>query len=218
MLQSNVAVAEGTDMRKTAWCGVACVLALTMLAGTGAATGQTQVAGKAAAAPVDPAEAALRQALQDALWPADIMKLSADYLRQHPRGPWADAARVLYERSRDSVHILGRNDVYLFKPAFQVKSVGPEVRPDIRKAALGDQDAAIRLAYWCKAADKDLAEPLGRYIGWMQYASLLGHDRASYELALYYRQVDQPALSAMYEARAVALGYVLPTALDNVRK
>jgi hypothetical protein len=139
-------------------------------------------------------------------------------LRHYPRGPWADAARVLYERSKDSMQILSRSDVHLFKPAFQAKSVGPEIRADVRKAALGDQDAAIRLAYWCKGSDKDLTEPLGRYIGWMQFASLLGHDRASYELALYYRQVDQPALAAMYEARAVALGFVLPTALDNVRK
>jgi hypothetical protein len=170
-------------------------------------------------APADPAEVALRQSLQETLWPADIMRLSADYLRQYPRGPWSDAARVLYERSRDTMRTLGRTDVHLYKPAFQPgASVPPEVKADIRKAALGDHDAAARLAYWCRQSDKDLAEPLGRYVGWLQFASLLGNDRASYELALYYRQVDQPALAAMFEARAVALGFVLPTVLDNVRK
>lgn len=170
-------------------------------------------------APVDQAEVALRQSLQESLWPADIMRLSADYLRQYPRGPWSDAARVLYERSRDTMRTLGRSDVHLYKAAFQPgPGVPPEVKADIRKAALGDHDAAARLARWCRQSDKDLPEPLGRYVGWLQFASLMGNDRASYELALYFRQADQPALAAMYEARAVALGYVLPTALDNVRK
>jgi hypothetical protein len=169
--------------------------------------------------PADPAEVALRQSLQETLWPADIMRLSADYLRQYPRGPWSDAARVLYERSRDSMRTLGRSDVHLYKAAFQPGvNASAEVKADIRKAALGDHDAAARLANWCRQSDRDQAEPLGRYIGWLQFASLLGNDRASYELALYYRQADQPALAAMYEARAVALGYVVPAALDNVRK
>lgn len=163
-------------------------------------------------------EITLRQALQDALWPADIMRMSADYLRQYPRGPWSDAARVLYERSRDSMRILGRSDVHLFKASFQPVSASADVKADLRKAALGDQDAAIRLAYRCRHNDKEAAEPMARYVGWLQYASLLGNDRASYELALHFRQADQPALAAMYEARAVALGYVRPAALDNVRK
>ena len=168
--------------------------------------------------PLSEAENTLRQSLQEALWPADIMRLSSEYLRQYPRGAWADASRLLYERARDSMRILARTDVHLYKTAFRPGAAPLEVKTDIRKAALGDQDAAIRLAHWSRQTDKDGNEAGTRYVGWLQFASLLGNDRASYELALHFRQLDQPALAALYEARAVALGYVLPTALDNVRK
>lgn len=163
-------------------------------------------------------EMALRQSLQEALWPAEIMRLSADYLRQYPRGPWSDASRLLYERARDSMRVLARSDVHLYKNAFKPSDLPPEVRADTRKAALGDQDAAIRLAHLFRKLDKNLAEANSRYVGWLQFASQLGNDRASYELALHFRALDQPAMAAMYEARAVALGYVPPAALDNVRK
>jgi len=57
-----------------------------------------------------------------------------------------------------------------------------------------------------------------RYEGWMQYASALGNGIASYDLALYYRRVDQPLLAAQYEGRARQLGYTPPPSLDNSRK
>ena len=52
----------------------------------------------------------------------------------------------------------------------------------------------------------------------MQYAAALGNGIASYDLALYYRRLDQPLLAAQYEARARDLGYTPPPSLDNTRK
>jgi hypothetical protein len=55
-------------------------------------------------------------------------------------------------------------------------------------------------------------------VGWLQLASLLGDDRASYELALHFRRTDQLVLAARYEAVALALGYQPAAGLDHVRK
>jgi hypothetical protein len=192
-------------MAKTAL--ISCALSLACLVG-GASAGTR---------PAAEAETALRQSMQEALWPADIVRLSGDYLRQYPRGDWADAARALYERANDSVAILGRSEVRLYKSAFQPLVGRGEFSADIRKAALGDQDAAVRLAHVYRDADRSSHEAT-RYVGWLQYAAMLGSDDAAYELALYFRKGDQPALASQYEARAVALGYVLPTALDHSRK
>jgi hypothetical protein len=51
----------------------------------------------------------------------------------------------------------------------------------------------------------------------MQYAAALGNGIASYDLALYYRRVNQPQLAAQYEALARSLGYTPPPSLDNRR-
>ncbi len=165
------------------------------------------------------AETALRQAMQEALWPADIVRLSGDYLRQYPRGDWADAARALYERAGVAVQVLSRRDVRLFRSAFQADPASPEFNANVRNAALGDADAAIRLARaYQRLGGADAATASSRYIGWLQYAAVMGHQKAAYELALHFRQQDQPALASQYEARAVALGYTPPTVLDHIRK
>ncbi|HIV71749.1 MAG TPA: hypothetical protein H9903_12520 [Candidatus Aquabacterium excrementipullorum] len=176
------------------------------------------VAGVANAAPAaEPTtETSLRQSMQEALWPADIVQAAGDYLRQYPNGDWADAARALYERASTSARVLARSDVRLYRGAFQSDLLPAPVKADLRKAALGDQDAAVRLAHAYKQAGGDKAG--SRYVGWLQYAAVMGHDKAAYELALHFRNQDQPVLASQYEARALALGYVMPTVLDHVRK
>ena len=161
-------------------------------------------------------ETSLRQSMQEALWPADIVQAAGDYLRQYPNGDWADAARALYERASGTARVLSRNDVRLYRGAFQAGLLPVAVKDDLRKAALGDSAAAVRLAHAYKQAGGDKAG--SRYVGWLQYAASLGHDKAAYELALHFRVQDQPALASQYEARAVALGYVTPTVLDHVRR
>lgn len=174
------------------------------------------VAQAAAPAAESASETTLRQSMQESLWPADIAQAAGDYLRQYPHGDWADAARALYERASTTARVLTRNDVRLYRASFQADMMPPALKGDLRKAALGDQDAAVRLAHAYKQGGGDKAG--SRYVGWLQYAAVLGHDKAAYELALHYRTQDQPVLASQYEARAVALGYVMPTVLDHVRK
>jgi TPR repeat protein len=88
----------------------------------------------------------------------------------------------------------------------------------MRKAALADRDAALRVAHMIRDQENGLAFDINRYVGWLQFASALGNGPASYELAVHYRKADQPALAAPYELRAEELGFKAPLALDNVRK
>jgi hypothetical protein len=185
-----------------------CVLGLAFVAGVAHAA--------APASEQTTAETTLRQSMQEALWPADIVQAAGDYLRSYPNGAWADAARALYERASGSAQALARKDVRLYRGAFQADLLPQGVKDDLRKAALGDQDAAVRLARAYKQAGGDKAG--SRYVGWLQYAAVLGNEKAAYELALHFRTQDQPVLASQYEARALALGYVMPTVLDHVRK
>jgi hypothetical protein len=159
-------------------------------------------------------EPALRQAVQLALWPADIVQRSDDYLRCYP--DHAGAADVLLQRQRASAtaDLLRRSDVALYRPAFVPQPPDGPAVDDLRRAALGDADAAFRLAQQPSALDSMSR----RRLGWLQYAALLGNDRAAYALSLHYRRAAQPLMAAQFEARAVALGFQPPASLDNSRK
>jgi hypothetical protein len=171
------------------------------------------------AAPVgSDAEGALRQELQQAVWPADIVRLADQYLSRYPAGEGASSASTLRERAGLTMVVLKRSDVRLYRSAFQPASDTGAIQDDLRRAALGDSEAAVRLARLHQRGDAGLAQDTNRYVGWLQYASMLGDERASYELALHFRREAQPVLAAKYEARAVELGFTPPRDLDHFRK
>lgn len=176
------------------------------------------VLGGAAAAANPESEGALRQELQQAVWPADIVRLADQYLSRYPSAAWAGSASALRERAGMTMVVLKRNDVRLYRSAFQPASDASAIQDDVRRAALGDIAAAVRLAHLHQRGDAGMAQDMNRYVGWLQYASMLGDDRASYELALHFRREAQPVLAAKYEARAVELGFTPPRDLDHVRK
>ena len=172
--------------------------------------------------------------LEAALWPAEVARLAADYLKNHPQSRLAGSAQVAQEGAAEAAQILRRSDVRLFRSAFALPSAavaggdayGTPVPPppaltaeqqaDLAKAGRGDKDAAARLA---RGVNRDSARwDIGRYEGWLQYAAALGNGIASYELALHYRRVEQPLLAAQWEGRARELGYTPPPSLDNTRK
>jgi Caspase domain len=159
-------------------------------------------------------EAADWTQLETAVWPADVERLAADFLKNHAGSRLAGSAQVAREGAREAMQILRRNDVRLFRSAFHPGE--PADTAELAKAGRGDKDAAARLArrYGREAQRFDI----GRYEGWLQYAAALGNGIASYELALHYRRVAQPLLAAQFEARARDLGYTPPPSLDNTRK
>lgn len=159
-------------------------------------------------------EAALRGQLNEATWPAEIVRLAEDYLQRFPAGPAAAQARLLHDRAGQAAQAIARSEVKLYRGAFEPPHATPDTRRELRRAALGDPDAAWRIA---RASPHDGGDD-HRYVGWLQFAAMLGSDGASYELALHYRRRGQPALAARYEARAIELGFTPPPALDHVRK
>jgi hypothetical protein len=180
-----------------------------------------RAAAAAAAAPprfVDRSDEQDFARLEAALWPPEVARLAAEYLQKHPKSPLAGSAQVAREGAAEAAQILRRNDIRLFRSAFQLPPGSPkEQQADLEKAARGDKDAAARLGrtYHSKDAAKG---DVGRYEGWLQYAAALGNGIASYELALHYRREGQPLLASQFEARARDLGYTPPPSLDNSRK
>jgi hypothetical protein len=162
-------------------------------------------------------EAALRAELASALWPADIIRLAERYEQLYPAGPAAASAAAWRARALEAQRVLARSDVRLHRSAFKPDGLQDDAAVDLRLAALGDRDAAVRMARRAQRAAAD-SPASHRYVGWMQYASQLGDQHASYELALFFRRDAQPLMASKYEHLALNLGYEPPVALDNVRK
>lgn len=175
-------------------------------------------AGVALGAPAvqaaDEDEAALRERLAQTLWPADIVRAADGYLRRFPQGPAAAAATADRERAARTAALLARKELRLFRSAFEAPAGDEAARAELRRAALGDAAAAVRLA----RAQRAGAGGEQRYVGWLQLAAGLGDAPASYELALHFRRTDQPILADQYEGRALELGYKPAPALDHSRK
>ena len=161
-----------------------------------------------------PAEPALRQAVLQAMWPADIVRLADAYLGRFEAQAWAAEARALREQAQPVAQLLRRPEVQLFRSAFVDASTSGLAAVDVRLAALGDTAAALRLA------QPSPQVPAGskRQLGWLQFAAALGSDQAAYALALHYRRESQPLLAAQHEALALTLGHVPALSLDHVRK
>lgn len=165
-------------------------------------------------AAADQTEPALRAALQQALWPADIARLATAYLQRYPDGLGAADARPWQQQAQRSADLLQRPEVQLFRAAFAVPAGGQPAAGLLRQAALGDAAAALQVSQQLPA------DGVGqrRALGWLQYAAALGSEQAAYTLALHYRRDAQPLLAARYESRALALGYQPPPGLDHLRK
>lgn len=168
---------------------------------------------EASADPVRP-EPLLRLAVQQALWPADIVRLCAEYLRLYPQAPWAGDADQIRQRALVTADLLRQADVQLFRSAFDRPPADLAGTDDLRLAALGDPAAALRVALRVSVHGGSLR----RHLGWLQYAAGLGSDEAAYALALHYRRDAQPLLAARYEAQAIALGFQPPPALGHRRR
>jgi len=170
-----------------------------------------------AAEPADGA-AELRQQLTAATWPADIVRLSSAYLERYPQSEFAGEAESLRRRASATAGLLAARDSKLQRAAFRADELSADQRDVLHRAALGDRSAALDMAHTYAHDGQASTKEAARYLGWMQYAAQLGDQSAAYAVAVYYRDEGEPSLSAIYQARAVALGYELPAALDHIRK
>ena len=157
-------------------------------------------------------EALLRTRMQAAAWPSMAKQQADQYLQAFPDGPAAEQAQAIRQRAEKLAEVLSRREVGLYRPAVLDSASNQVLAPDVHAAMSGDAKAAVRLAQALKQT-----QPY-RYVGWLQLATALGDERAPYELALFFRSQGQPALAAMYESQAVAMGFVPPPVLDHARK
>lgn len=157
--------------------------------------------------------------LQTATWPADLKNLADACLTRFPDSECAHHARAIKPAVTAAAHVLSLKESKLSRSAFSGADLPQELREDLHRAALGDTAAATRMARLYQPGSMSLlpANPY-RYVGWLQFASLLGDDAATYELAVHYRYEGEPSIAAIYESRALAMGFVPPQALDHNRK
>lgn len=159
----------------------------------------------------------LRQQMHAATWPADIVRIADRLLAVEERDDAIADAWDTRRKAAWTAQLLRSNVMLLQRSAF-VAGNNPGERQDLRQAALGNADAALRMARRYQPGSAHAVADPHRYVGWLQLASQLGSDNASYELALFFRREGQPSQAAVYETRAAQQGYVAPVALDHVRK
>lgn len=156
--------------------------------------------------------------LRQTRWPPDALTLSDRFLVKFPHSE----ARVLVELSRKGFILasraLNRRDLKLHRTGFVLPEEGQSdyAQEDLLRASRGDKDAAARVGRLHRES-KSLHAPF-RFEAWMMYATALGNGIACYELALFYRNQNQPALAAAAESKALELGFSPPAGLDHFRK
>lgn len=174
---------------------------------------------------MDPQEQAAWLEIQDTAWPVDLLRRCKEFLKQYPDSTMASSVMLYQAGAAQALEVLRAKEVKLFKTSFVLPD-SPAVRNeqdpvntpmnDLSRAARGDKDAAARIARLHRTLSTQ--QGMLRYLGWLQFAGGLGNGIASYELALYYREHQQPLLAAQAEARARQLGYSPPRALGHYRK
>lgn len=156
--------------------------------------------------------------LRQTRWPPDLLALMDRFLAKYPQSE----ARTLLELSRKGViqaaRALNRRDLKLHRTGFVLPDgVQSEfAQEDLLRASRGDKDAAARVGRLHRESKSMHAQ--FRFEAWMMYATALGNGIACYELALFYRNQDQPALAAAAESKALELGFSPPASLDHFRK
>ena len=156
--------------------------------------------------------------LRAVFWPPDLLRLAHQFRQRYPESPHAVAADVAAEGAKAAANILRRNDVRLYRNAFEPDAErGEHYNTDLGKAAGGDKDAAARIGRQ-RFTTESSGAAVSLYEGWMQFAAELGNGIASYELALHFRRRNQPQPAARWEARARELGYTPPASLEHYRK
>jgi hypothetical protein len=156
--------------------------------------------------------------LRQTRWPPDVLALSDRFLVKYPNSE----ARVLVELSRRGVILasraLNRRDLKLHRTGFVLPDgVNSDfAQEDLLRASRGDKDAAARVG--CLHQESKSIHAQFRHEAWMMYATALGNGIACYELALFYRNQNQPALAAAAESKTVELGFSPPVGLEHFRK
>lgn len=163
-------------------------------------------------------EQAAFDALQQALWPRDVVRLAQEFVRRFPGGGrFLGEVEVAGNGAAAAASVLSSTGIGLQARDFQRRpDLGDAYNEDLRRAARGDKDAAARLAAWLEPGTSDGPAAL-RYEGWLQYAGTLGNGIASYDLSEYYNKRHRPGPAGIWATRARQSGYTPPPSLRSTR-
>jgi hypothetical protein len=170
----------------------------------------------AASAPDPAAEQRALEAIGQALWPADVVRLTAEFGARFPASRFGTAARVAGEGARTAAGLLRHEDTALFRRDFEPRpELGPGFQQDLSRAARGDKDAAARVGV--RLLRENPRSQRRSFAGWMAFAADLGNGIAAYDLAKLLLDDGMPDEAANWQKRAGALGYVIPPSLRLTR-
>lgn len=152
----------------------------------------------------------------EALWPAEAGRRARAFLERYPQSRFHTAATVAAAGASESALRLRQGQAELFQRDFSARpELGEAFNEDLRRAAVGDKEAAARVAQQLLA--RGSGAMARSYVAWMQFSAELGNGIAAYDLSRYFADNGQGAESGRWETLARQLGYVPPPRLRNVR-
>jgi TPR repeat protein len=161
---------------------------------------------------VDDTEQQAWAAIQQAVVPAERVKLLQQFIAEFKDSRFLQAARTQLERAVLSEAATRVNAVQIDA------GIGDaQFREDQRKGLDGDKDAAYRVALAFRDGSHGAPRDERKMIQWLRHASELKNGIASYTLYVHYRDRQMDRDAVRYENAAVAQGYTLPARVASGR-
>ena len=162
--------------------------------------------------PVDDKEDKAWAVIDQAVQPAERIKLLTQFALDFPNSRFLQAARAQLERAVEADKAAQVNRIQI-----DADIGDQQFRGDQIKALDGDKDAAYRVALAFREGTQGVPRDERKMIQWLRHASELRNGIASYTLSVYYRnrRIDREAVR--YENAAVAQGYTLPERIASGR-
>jgi hypothetical protein len=150
--------------------------------------------------------------IEEAIAPAERIKLLQEFIQKFQTSRFRQAAEVQLQRASISEAATQRNRVQI------ETTVGDkEFRADQAKALDGDKDAAYRVGQMFERGSNAVPRDERRMVQWLRHASELKNGIASYQLYLYYRDRQMDRDAVRFENLARDQGYTPPPRLDTRR-
>ena len=162
--------------------------------------------------PMDDSEQKAWARIEQAVIPAERVKLLQAFIAEFKGSRFVQAATTQLERAIVAEAATRRNSVQI------EEGVGDALFLDDQKKGLdGDKDAAYRTALAFRDGTNGAPRNERKMVQWLRHASELKSGIASYALYVHYRDRNIDREAVRYENLAVAQGYTLPVRVATGR-
>ena len=162
--------------------------------------------------PVDDSEQQAWARIEQAVLPAERIKLLREFIAEFKKSRFLPAARTQLVRA-----VLSEAATKLNSVQIDAGIGDAQFQEDQKKGLDGDKDAAYRVALNFRDGTHAAPRDERKMIQWMRHASELKNGIASYTLYVYYRDKQMDREAVRYENLAVAQGYTLPARVASGR-